>query len=106
MIALRSDLDYTHLNAPLKKRRMVTSSARPHCGQEETINHVLLLCPRYQQARLRFLNSLGHKPPDKDTLLICLGRTENRTNRDKKQTNEEHCSGQFLLDIDELRPGL
>ena len=59
-----------------------------------------------QQFRLRFLNSLGRKPPDDEIIKICLGRTASRTKKGQQQTNDELSSGQFLIDIDQLRPGL
>ena len=108
VIALRSRLrlDCTRLNAPLHKRRMVPSPACPHCGRPETIIHVLLQCRQYAQARDRFIDGLGHKPPDDEIIEICLGRTLDRTKKGRRQTRDERISGQFLLDIDQLRPGL
>ena len=70
VIALRSRLrlDCIRLNAPLHKRRMVPSPACPHCGRLETIIHVLLQCRQYAQTRDRFIDGLGHKPPDDENV--------------------------------------
>jgi Reverse transcriptase (RNA-dependent DNA polymerase) len=108
VIILRSRLrlSCTHLNSPLFKRKRVASPACPHCDRPETIEHVLLHCPHYHQARLTFFNSIGHKPPDADVILICLARTATRGMHGRKQTIEERCSATYLLEIDKLRPDL
>ena len=53
----------------------------------------------------RFIDGLGHKPPDDEIIEICIGRTSDKTKKGRRQTRDERISGQFLLDIDQLRPG-
>ena len=58
-------------------------------ARPETIIHVLLQCRQYAQARDRFIDGLGHKPPDDEILEICLGRTVDRTRKGRRQTRDE-----------------
>ena len=108
VIALRSRLrlDSTLLNSPLHKRKMKASPKCEHCGQPETIKHVILSCSQYDSARSDLFAALGFRPPDNHLMEICLGRTSDRKLKGRKSTAYERASASFLLEIDRLRPHL
>ena len=90
---------------------MIDKPFCPHCpAAEETLEHVLLLCPRYDIARTTFFTSLGFgppaRPPDALVMDTCLGCTPDRLERGRQPTAHERSSGTFLLKIEELRPKL
>ena len=101
VIAFRSRLrlDCTRLNAPLHKRRMVPVRIVADLRQSFMF---FFSARQYAQARDRFIDGLGHKPPDDEIIEICLGRTLDRTKKSRRQTRDERISGQFRLDIGQL----
>ena len=108
VIALRSclRLDSTLLNSPLHTRKMKASPKCEHCGQLETIKHVILSCSQYDSARSDLCAALGFRPPDNYLMEICLGRTSDRKLKGRKYGAFERASASFLLEIDRLRPHL
>jgi hypothetical protein len=108
VIALRSRLrlNSTLFNSPLHRRKMKDSPHCNHCGAEETIEHVILSCPRYASARAALIDQLRFKPPDDQLLLICLGRSEDRKLKGRKLSLFDRASASFLLEIAKLRPDI
>ena len=104
--APRLRLNSTLLNSPLYKRKMKASPKCEHCGQPETIEHVILSCTQYDSARSDLFAALGFRPPDDYLMEICLGRTPDRKLKGRKSTAYERASASFLLEIDRLRPHL
>ena len=108
LIALRSRLrlNSSLLNSTMCKRKLLLNENCDSCKTPETLQHVILHCPRYDTARSTLFATLGFKPPDDYLLLICLGRTPDRKLRGHRPTLFEHASGLFLSDIARIRPNL
>jgi hypothetical protein len=109
VIALRSRLRFNSslLNSSLKKKNMRDSSRCDHCGwPDETLEHVLLHCPRYASSRSVFIQSFNPKPPDDELVSICLGMNNDRKIKGRKPTSSEISSASFLRDIASLRPDI
>ena len=90
-ISLRNNQQRKHEEGKRERERR----GKKHKAKEE------MNTERYSQARDRFIDDLGHKPPDDGIIEICLGRTFDRTKKGRRQTRDERISGQFLLDIDQ-----
>ena len=82
---LRLRIGHTSLNYHLHRLRLVNSSLCEHCGEEETISHVLVRCPRYFSHRTKFIYNLrrGGIRFEYDTI---LGKEE-----------EEPCKRKFIF---------
>jgi hypothetical protein len=108
VIALRARvrLGSTAVNVNMNKMKIVNNPACPHCHAVETIQHVILHCPHYGAARFTLESAFAFKPPDDFVMDLCLGRTQDHVKKGRKRTFYEKISGNFLLDIDRLRPKL
>ena len=113
VIALRSRLrlNSSLLNSSLKKKKMKASSQCDHCPcADETLEHVILDCPRYDSARHVFIQSFHPKPPNsigRDEMdSVCLGMSPDHSLKGRKPTHLERASATFLLSIASSRPDI
>ena len=91
---------------PAAQEEVKASPKCEHCGQPETIKHVILSCSQYDSAGSDLFATLGFRPPDNHLMEICLGRTSDRKLKGRKSTAYDRASASFLLEIDRLRPHL
>ena len=54
----RLRIGHCRLNYHLKKIRIIESASCEYCNMEETIEHVLMICPRYHSSRIKFKSAL------------------------------------------------
>ena len=70
----RLRMGYTRLNSDMHRMQLVESPNCPHClNVPETINHLLMECPRYFSARIILQTKLALLGVNRPTVNILLG---------------------------------